>query len=399
MSVDGLAAPIANEGAGSQRPEDLLSCVIEACPIGLVMTDRTGRIVLANGEAEKMFGYARDELLGQMVDILIPRERRAEHARRRADFAAHPGVRAAGGRNFEAMRKDGSTFPVEVGLNPINWSEDFAVLSVIADISDRRRSDRLKDEFVATVSHELRTPLTSISGALTLLAGNASASLSESALRLVAIAHANSQRLVHLVNGILDMEKIESGKLIFSLKHVVVRPLVEQVIETHRAFAEGYGIQLRLDATSAEAVMRSDPDALLQILTNLLSNAIKFSPLGAEVVVAIEDQGDTISISVRDHGTGVPADFRNRIFGKFAQADATDARERGGAGLGLSIVRQLVTRLGGTVGFDDAPGGGAIFHVELPAGTRPSTIDSDLTAVARGIVLNRPLRRDHESGA
>jgi signal transduction histidine kinase len=185
-------------------------------------------------------------------------------------------------------------------------------------------------------------------------------------MRLLTIAHNNSQRLERLVNSILDMEKIESGKVVFVLKQVEVRAVVEQAIEANRGFAENYGVRIRLNSAAAAAEIRVDPDWLVQVVTNLLSNAIKFSPWDAEVLVAIENRNGKVRISVRDHGHGVPEDFKGRIFQKFAQANASDARREGGTGLGLSIVKQIVTRLGGEVGFDDAPGGGAIFHVELP---------------------------------
>ncbi len=349
------------------EPEDILRSAVEVCPFGIVMVEPLGKIVLANVEMERMFGYAHDELIGQPVDILVPASLRAQHARHRGQFAAHPGIRAAKNRILSGRRKDGIEFPVEVGLNPIHTNEGILILGAIVDISERLRIERLKDEFVTTVSHELRTPLTSIVGALGLLVGNAAKTLPAPTVRLLTIAHANSQRLIRLVNGILDMEKIESGKVVFVLKRVEVRSLVAQAIEANRHFAQGYGVRIRLDAASAAGDMRGDPDWLLQVVTNLLSNAVKFSPPGEEVVAAVENRGGRIRISVRDHGHGVPDDFKPRIFEKFAQADASDARLKGGTGLGLSIVKQIVTRLGGEVGFDDAPGGGAIFHVELPS--------------------------------
>jgi len=217
------------------------------------------------------------------------------------------------------------------------------------------------------VRHELRTPLTSISGSLGLLVGQWAGKLPESAARLLVIAHKNSQRLVRLINDILDIEKMESGKIVFDMKRVEVCVLVEQAIEANRGFAEGFDVRIRLDPECKPVDVRADPDRFAQIVTNLLSNAVKFSPPGEEVVVGVETRGETVRISVRDHGHGVPAEFRPRIFEKFAQADATDARQKGGTGLGLSIVKQIVDRLGGELGFDDAPGGGTTFHVELPA--------------------------------
>jgi signal transduction histidine kinase len=253
-----------------------------------------------------------------------------------------------------------------VGLKTIVTRDGAMALGVITEFSDGGRVEVLKNEFVATVSHELRTPLTSIAGALGLLVGNAGGTLPGAAVRLITIAHANCQRLVRLVNSILAMEKIESGKVMFVLQRVELHGVVKEAIEANQAFAEAHGVRVRLDAGSAPGEIRADPDWLAQVLTNLLSNAIKFSPLGEEVVVAMEKRDGAFRISVRDHGRGISDAFKPRIFQKFAQADASDAREKGGSGLGLSIVKQLVTRLGGQVGFDDAPGGGTIFHVELP---------------------------------
>jgi signal transduction histidine kinase len=254
-----------------------------------------------------------------------------------------------------------------VGLSPIHANGETLVLGVIVDISERLRVEGLKDEFVATVSHELRTPLTSIAGALGLLISQAGSTLPAPTMRLLTIAHANSQRLGRLVNSILDMEKIESGKVVFVMKRLEVRAIVAQAIENNRGFADEYGVRVTLDAAPTSDDIHADPDWLMQIVTNLLSNAIKFSPRGEEVVVAIESRDGKVLISVRDHGHGVPEEFKPRIFEKFAQADNSDARQQGGTGLGLSIVKQIVGRLGGTIRFDDAHGGGALFRVEIPA--------------------------------
>ena len=236
-------------------------------------------------------------------------------------FVASPatGGGGGGGGGRGGAGAGGAGVPAETGF----WR-------ALVDISERKRTERLKDEFVSTVSHELRTPLTSITGSLGLLMGNAAGKLPEPAARLLAIAHANSQRLGRLINDILDMEKIESGQVIFNLKRLDVQSLVEQTIEANRGFAQGFGVRLRLDdALAAAGTVHADPDRLAQVVTNLLSNAIKFSPAGEEVVVAVAKRSKTIRISVRDHGHGIPAEFKPRIFEKFAQADATDARQKG----------------------------------------------------------------------
>ena len=164
-------------------------------------------------------------------------------------------------------------------LSPLESAEGILVTAAIRDISLRKDMERLKDEFVSTVSHELRTPLTSISGSLGLLVGHWAGKLPDSAARLLTIAHTNSQRLVRLINDILDIEKIEFGRVVFKLERIDVRALVEQAIESNRGFAEGYDVRVRLDAASAEGAVNADPDRLAQVVTNLLSNAIKFSPV------------------------------------------------------------------------------------------------------------------------
>jgi PAS domain S-box-containing protein len=358
---------------------EMFRLAVESCTNGMVIVDGARKIVLVNNEIERLFGYRRDELIDHPVDILVPARLRTEYARHCDAVTIRPEtVRLGASLDFFGLRKDGTELPVEVGLNPILVGGSLLVLNVVVDISHRKRSEHLKDEFVATVSHELRTPLTSIAGALGLLAGNAAGKLPEAAARLLTIAYTNSQRLVRLLNDILDIEKMESGKAIFEFKRIEVRSLVEQTIEANRGFAEGCNVRIRLDAEAAAFDVRADPDRLVQAITNLLSNAIKFSPPGEEVVIAIETRGDMVRISVRDHGPGVPNEFKPHIFEKFAQADGTDARKKGGTGLGLSIVKQIVDRLDGAVGFEDAPGGGAIFHVDLPNWARAIRAQSRL---------------------
>jgi signal transduction histidine kinase len=244
--------------------------------------------------------------------------------------------------------------------------ESRSLLRTLRYAIERKRLERLKDEFVSTVSHELRTPLTSIAASLGLLIGKVAGILPGPAARLLSIAYTNSRRLVRLVNDILDIEKLESGRVVFYFAKVDVRILVEHAIEANRGYAQSHNVRVRLTDSAAVGEVRADSDRLVQVVTNLLSNSIKFSPADNEVVVSIEKGTDAIRISVRDHGIGIPEDFRAHLFEKFAQADATNARQKGGTGLGLSIVKQIVERLGGEVGFSDAPGGGTIFYVELP---------------------------------
>jgi PAS domain S-box-containing protein len=293
----------------------------------MVMTDAAGAILLVNAETERLFGYPREQLIGQSIDILVPERFRAKHPRHRKAFADHPNARAMGkGRELFGLRKDGTEFPIEIGLNPIETRDGLVILSAVVDISERKRNEQLKNEFVATVSHELRTPLTSIAASLGLLDGGFVGQIPASAMRLLKIAHANSDRLVRLINDILDIEKIESGKAEFHMQRVDARLVVEQAIEGIRPSADARDVHVRIESTCATAVTYVDPDRLTQVVTNLLSNAVKFSPGGGGVEVAVDKADGKVHILVRDHGPGIPEEFRPRIFEKFAQADVTDAR-------------------------------------------------------------------------
>jgi PAS domain S-box-containing protein len=364
--------------------EELFHIAVEGSPSGMLMVDRAGKIVMVNGEIEKLFGYQRDELLGQGIEILVPHHLRANHMKLREQFIKHEiGGPVVRGRHLSGLRKDGSEFFAEIELNAVHARDGIVVLANIMDVSERRRAEMIKQEFVSTVSHELRTPLTSVTASLALLSSGSAGPLSAPAARLLTIAHANSQRLVRLVNDILDIEKYDSGKMVFTVGQVNTRAVVEQVIEMNRAYADEFGVTVRLQSGSETSGVRADADRLAQVIANLLSNAIKFSPRGEEVAVVIADEGDTIRISVRDHGPGIPHEFKPHVFERFAQADASDARKKGGTGLGLSIVKQIIDGIGGHIGFESARGGGTIFFVTIPrwdadAGSRMGAARPDI---------------------
>jgi PAS domain S-box-containing protein len=356
--------------AVSNIPQDIFRLALEACPNGLVLYDQDNRIVLVNAEIERLFGFDRAELIGSPIGKLLPAGVGANQAGREArDLSMQQ-------PNWQVLgrRKDGTAMPIDVTLRTVQGTVQGAaqvggspfVLGLIADSSARLRNDRLKDEFVSTVSHELRTPLTSIAGSLGLLVGRAGGVMPEPAMRLLTIAHKNSERLVRLINDILDIEKIESGQIVFNLARLDAVALAEHAIEANRGFAESLGVWVRMDVAASAVFVRADADRFVQVVINLLSNACKFSPRGEEVVVAIEERPQTVRVTVRDHGPGIPEDFKAHVFKRFAQANLTDARQKGGTGLGLSIVKEITTLLGGAVGFDRAAGGGTIFHVELP---------------------------------
>lgn len=279
-----------------------------------------------------------------------------------------------------ALAGDEATQDYEARLTPVGAGE---VLLIIRDISERKAGDRLKNEFVAMVSHELRTPLTSIRGSLGLIAGGVAGELPAQARAMIDIAHKNSERLVRLINDILDIEKIESGKLSFSRQPLELGSLMAQTIEANGAFGAQLGVEFRLAAEPGLRIF-ADPDRMVQVFTNLLSNAAKFSPAGEQVQVRALRRGAQVRVEVSDRGPGVPEGFRTQIFQRFAQADSSSTRAKGGTGLGLSIVRAIVERHGGTVGFESPPGQGATFFVELPAWQAPAR---DLPAPSQGRIL------------
>jgi signal transduction histidine kinase len=244
--------------------------------------------------------------------------------------------------------------------------ESRSLVRALRYATERKRLEKLKDEFVSTVSHELRTPLTSIAASLGLLMGNASGTLPAPAARLIEIAHNNSQRLVRLVNDILDIEKLEAGRVEFKLMKIDLRSLVERSVVAAGGLAQAHRVQLRITGIGESIAVRADSDRLTQVVTNLLSNAIKYSPPEEEVLVTIDAGPDLIRISMHDFGPGIPVEFRPHIFQRFAQADATDARSKSGTGLGLSIVKEIVSRFGGKVGFSSGAQDGTTFYIELP---------------------------------
>ncbi len=228
--------------------------------------------------------------------------------------------------------------------------------------------ERVKQDFISTVSHELRTPLTSIRGALGLAASGAVGVLPEKASELVSIAYRNSEQLSRIINDILDIEKIESGKVSFQIQSADATAFLRQVLEANRSYGDKFGVRFVLKDSSQNLQVLADPDRLAQILNNLLSNAAKFSPSGSEVWVASESRGKFVRFSVRDFGPGIPKDFHHLMFEKFAQRGNEDDQRSEGTGLGLSITKKLVEAMHGSIGFETEPGKGTTFNVDLPQG-------------------------------
>jgi PAS domain S-box-containing protein len=333
----------------------------------IVVLDEEGCIESVNPAGERLFGRRSDELNGKPIANLF-----ADQARAATIKALLHRVATRSGRRFQTLvklagkRADGTRFDAEVAISAVSLGAGWRFLAVIRDMTERWRVDRMKNEFVATVSHELRTPLTSIAGSLGLVAGGAAGPLEPRASKLVTIALNNSQRLVRLINDILDIEKIESGKMVFRLQHLALRPLVADVVQANLGFASGNNITVELEHGGESAAVRADPDRLAQVLTNLLSNAIKFSPPNALVRLRITPGAEQHRVTIVDQGPGIAPEFQHRLFSRFAQGDSSNTRSQGGTGLGLAIVKEILERTGGTISYETGASGTA-FHVDLPA--------------------------------
>jgi PAS domain S-box-containing protein len=347
--------------------EAQLRMVIDAAPALIAYVDAEGRFRLHNKRYEEYFNLSAEQIDGRTLREVLGDEV-AEVLRPRVEqvLQGYP-------VHYERTHRDanGETRDLAGSFLP-HYGEGehegrvVGFYTMVTDVSALKRVSRMKSEFVSVVSHELRTPLTSIRGSLGLLGGGVSGHLPPAVKGLVDIATNNCDRLIRLINDILDTEKIESGKMDFAHDPIDMGALVKQAVESNQGFAAQHRVTLDVDTGGARCPVEGDADRLEQVVTNLVSNAVKFSPEGATVAVAVSLAGGRVRVEVCDRGPGIPASFRGRIFQKFSQADSSDTRLKGGTGLGLSISKAIVERHGGAIGFRDAPGGGTVFHFELP---------------------------------
>jgi len=349
-----------------------MQAVLDTVMDGIITIDTTGQIEIFNRSAEKLFGYQAEEVIGRNVNMLMPEPHRSAHDGHLRNYLKTGKAKIIGtGREVVCLRKDGSTFPAELSVSEMHHGERRTFVGMVHDITERQKVDRMKSEFVSTVSHELRTPLTSIHGSLGLLAGGIGGAMSERMTNLIEIGYKNSERLISLINDILDMEKIATGKMHFDMGPQEVMPILENAIEANQAYGSKYRVCFVLTKKLPGAYIRADSSRMNQILSNLLSNAAKFSPAGCQVDVGAVRLGGNIRIFVSDHGSGIPGVFRDKIFQKFSQADSSDSRLKGGTGLGLSISRALTEGMGGRIGYEPQDGPGTVFFVEFPETVEP----------------------------
>jgi PAS domain S-box-containing protein len=343
--------------------------ILNAAGDGVYGLDREGRVTFANPAAMRMTGHEVGELLGRRSHELV------DHTRQ--DGTPYPEEGSLMAASLEDgtvhhsedhvyWRKDGTSFPVEFTSTPIvEGGKVTGAVVVFRDITERREVERAKDEFTSVVSHELRTPLTSIRGSLGLLESGVLGPLPEKGQRMVEIAVENTDRLVRLINDILDIERIDSGKIDMHQQPCDAAELIERAIQgVEQVGAEA---NVSLIAEAQPAALFADPDRMLQTLTNLISNAVKFSPPGSTVRVSSVRRDHEVLFRVSDEGRGIPADKLETVFERFQQVDASDSREKGGTGLGLAICRTIVERHGGRLWAESKVGAGSTFSFVLPA--------------------------------
>jgi PAS domain S-box-containing protein len=387
---------------GAARQESSLESryrkLLHAVPDAILEVDQEGRITILNEAAERMFGYTRAEFLGLNVETLVPAAMRSGHAKHRSSYAEHPNTRPMGtGLELQGQRKDGSLFPVEISLSP-NWIEgSLHVIASVRDITERKtvenrlrslreqytaeltlkneqlearnreveRANRLKTEFLASMSHELRTPLHTIIGFSELLGEQLEGPLTDKQQRFVGHILQDARHLLELINEVLDISKIESGRLELKRETFDFGQCVEEVMAGIRHHAASRNITLENQNNFHESLY-ADRLRLKEILYNLLNNAVKFTPEGGRVWIEAGREGDTLHISVCDTGIGIPEKEQPSIFEKFYQVGDISGGVREGTGLGLPITKHLVELHGGAISVASQPGKGSSFRLVLP---------------------------------
>lgn len=484
-----LESMVEERTAQLQGSETRQRTILETIADGLVTIDDKGIIDSMNPAAEKMFAYRADELIGQNVSILMPKEERAVHEAYTEQSALNAPRIINQNRDLEGRRKDGTIFPMELNVAPmqiegrrgfvgilrdiserkqaeqalnrfkttldrtmdcvfmfepgslkffyvnagaveqVGYSDDELMnmrafdikpefdeeqfremiapmlageqhvvnfetvhkhkgghtvpveimlqyidpqgepsrfVAIVRDITERKKMDKMKNEFISTVSHELRTPLTSIRGSLGLITGGVTGDLPAAAQEMLTIAGNNTERLLLLINDILDIQKIESGQMVFKFQNLSLQPFLQKAVEENAAYGEEHGVHFEISRCINNAQVFADRDRLMQVMANLMSNAAKFSPKGETVEISLAHHHDMLRISVTDHGPGIPDEFHKKLFDRFTQSDSSDSRQKGGTGLGLNISKIIVEKHGGHIGFVSREGIGSTFYVDLP---------------------------------
>lgn len=345
-----------------KNAEKRMRQLVESMPAGLITLSLDGVIESLNATAQRLVDYSPSELIGQNIKTLLaPASQTSEQ-----QFARELMQQSLGRVNAcYAVKRSGETFPIELSITEFeSFDGRTYYLALFLDVSERQQMERLKREFVAMVSHELRTPLTSLQGFITLLEVGALGGLNEQGKRTTTVAERSINRLINLINDLLDVEKMEAGR--FELKWAKVRlsDVIERSLEAVQGVAEKQ--EVSIVARQTEISLTADADRLVQVVVNFLSNAIKFSPAGSTINVGVEPSESSVKVMVSDSGPGIPDSHKQAVFEKFHQVDAADSRKKGGTGLGLAICKAIIVEHNGTIGVDSEHGKGSTFWFSIP---------------------------------
>jgi two-component system CheB/CheR fusion protein len=361
--VHGFEEQAGLPGVGGER---IFRALLEAAPDAMVIVNERGEIVLVNSQTERLFGYDRSELLGRPVEMLIPDAQRARHDAHRQAYSREPRPRTMGeGMDLAALRKDGSTFPVDIALGPLAGEQGRLVSAAIRDVTERKRTERAMRDFLATLGHELRNPMAAIGNATRLLAHpNVSP---EQARWSLDILEAEGRHMTRLIDDLLDLSRVARNTIELKREAVEFSTVIDRVLNSTRPLLEQRGQTIGVALPNEPARMNADPVRLTQVFSNLVDNAAKYGAAGNRIEISAQRAGGTLTVRVRDHGQGISAEALPRLFDMFYRADRSLEQHQGGLGIGLTLVRQLVELHGGHVeAASDGPGRGSTFTVRLP---------------------------------
>ncbi len=348
-----------------EERENYTTSILQGIKEGIITLTNNNCIESFNSRVIDIFGYDEADLTNNSIELLIPDFKSLYMKNSNVPQESIGKIQSV---ELEAIQQTGNKFPVEVYLTTIIYDGESKTILVIRDISERKKVDTLKDEFIATISHELRTPITAIHGSLKLLLSGIVGDIPDKYTKMIEIAENNSVRLLNLVNDILDLEKIKQNKMEFNMEVSEVIPLVKNSIDMTRPYGKQFQVEymLKSNINLQGYKIKVDRSRFMQVFSNLLSNAAKFTLSGDVVEIIIDKENDNIKFLVIDHGRGIPEESQKKLFRKFNQVDASSSRKRGGSGLGLSITKAIIEKMGGEIGFASKEGVGTTFYFTLP---------------------------------